>query len=70
VDELFRLNVVQSESATAPELQPGDVAYGFSAHTGSNILITRWNAQQITFWQATPVSDQDVTKALQQGVGK
>jgi hypothetical protein len=53
VHRLCRYTVRQTDGAA--EFKPGDVHYGFTAETGSNSVLVRWNQNEIKFYQSAPV---------------
>jgi hypothetical protein len=49
VTELFRSTIRKIESAESADLTNGSVLYGFTAQSGTNLFIARWQEGGITF---------------------
>lgn len=67
---LFRSTIREADEISAKMHRPGDVLYGFSGQMGSNILIVRWNATNITWLKRTALADRTVKAAFAQPGGK
>jgi hypothetical protein len=64
VDELFSTMVAESEFTDTPEIVTGETCYGFAAKSGSDYLLTRWNAGTISFWKGRVLATQTVLAAF------
>lgn len=49
VTELFQSTIRQTEPRDSADLTSGTVLYGFTAQSGTNLFLARWNAGGITF---------------------
>jgi hypothetical protein len=68
--ELFRCTVRESGESGPGSRSPGDVSYGFVASTGSDFLLARWNATNISWYEAKPLPASVVLAALGPSAGK
>jgi hypothetical protein len=64
VGELFQSTVRQTESAEAADSKNGTVFYGFSAQSGSTLLLVQWNDSGITFYSGKPLPPKAVASTL------
>jgi len=70
VTELFRSTVRQSQSAETPELTNRTVLYGFTAQSGTNLFLVRWQEGGITFYRGSILPAQEVSEAFSRKAGK
>ena len=63
VTDLFRSTVVTVDNASGEASgRVGSMRYGFLARRNETLLMARWDAFGITFWQGTPVTDLEIRK--------
>ena len=61
---LFQSTVQRVESTTEPAWPPGAVLYGFTARSGTNLFLVRWNKDTITFQRGQPLTVKEVANAV------
>ena len=64
IGELFRSTIREADEVSSITHKPGDVLYGFSGQTKSNVLIVQWNASNITWLKGTALADRAVKAAF------
>ena len=65
VTELFQSVIRQVEGASdLPDLKNGALQFGFSAQSGSTLLLVRWNESGISFHRGQALSASEVTSAF------
>jgi len=70
VTELFRATVRQVQSLELSDLTNGAVLYGFTARSGSNLFVTRWQENGITFYRGSLLPAKEVSDAFTPKAGR
>jgi hypothetical protein len=72
VGELFQSTIRQLEPDPSPSpwVKKGDVFFGFTAQSPSDLLLARWNAGGITFHRGKSLLAKDVIATFNQPAGK
>ena len=72
VGELFQSTIrqLEPEPSPSPWVKKGDVSFGFSAQSPSDLLLARWNAGGITFHRGKSLPAKDAIAAFNQSAGK
>ena len=64
VTELFRSTFRQTESAESADLTNGSVFYGFTAQSGTNLFLARWQEGGITFHRGNVLPPDEVMNSF------
>jgi len=64
VTELFRSTIRQVQSLEMSDLTNGAVLYGFTARSGSNLFLARWQESGITFYRGRILPAKEVSDAF------
>ncbi len=72
VGELFQSTIrqLEPEPSPSPWVKKGDVYYGFSAQSPSDLLLARWSAGGITFHRGKSLPAKDAIAAFNRPAGK